>query len=480
MVGYLLASGVGFLLLLLPWARNGALPWVDVLFTAVSAVSTTGLVTVPTGESYTFLGEVLTLLLFQVGGLGYMSVGSFVLLQRGAHPTEAEEELAAADFSLPEDFDLTSFAGSVIGFTALAEAVGALALLPAFLAAGVEFPVWMAIYHSVSAFCTAGFSLFPASLEGFAGDGWVSGIILVLALVGATGFLVVEDIYRRLRGRSESFSFTTRVVLRTLLILVPLATAVVFLFGDAFQGRPLGEGLLLALFQAGSAATTVGFHTLPTEALSPAIVAFLMALMVMGAAPGGTGGGVKLTTVVTLLAVVRARLRGHVRIHLLGRRVSSERVTLAATVLFSHVLFMGAVAFLLLLLEDHSFQAVAFEVTSAMGTVGLSLGITDQLSTPGRILIMVTMLVGRLRTLTFGLALLEEDGTEAEREEEKEAEEERAREEERRADGKEAPGEGDAGPAKEPRGAGDDAAEPGEEPREGEEDQEADEEDLAI
>lgn len=427
-VGYLAASLLGFGLLAVPWAQSAPVSWLDALFTAVSAVSTTGLVTVPTGESYTLVGQIVTLLLFQVGGLGYMSVGSFILLQRGARPTREERELASADFSVPEDFDLKAFAGAVVGFTLLIELAGTAALWPGFHRAGVEDALWVALYHSVSAFCTAGFSLFGDSLQGFRDDAWITGVTMTLALLGATGFLVIADLARRISGRLDILPFTSRLVLRTLVVLIPVTTLVVLVFGVPSNGVPFGQQVADAGFQALTAITTVGFSTLPTDSLTPAILTLLMLLMVVGAAPGGTGGGVKLTTMVTLLAVIRARLRRRVRIELLGRRVSSERVTLAAAILFSHILFMGAVTFLLMMTEEEPFRAVAFEVTSAMGTVGLTEGITPALSGWGKGLIMLTMLVGRLRTLTFGLALLHP--TDAESDRESEEEEERARQEE--------------------------------------------------
>ena len=476
-LGYVAACLVGFGLLLLPWSRSGSVSWIDILFTSVSAVSTTGLVTVPTGESYSAFGEVVTLLLFQVGGLGYMSIGSFILLERHPRSAPEQEEMVEADYSLPEDFELRSFARAVLGFTAFAEIAGAAALYPAFRAAGVDSPLWMAVYHSVSAFCTAGFSLFPHSLQGFPTNPWISLVILLLAFTGALGFVVVVDLVRRARGREDELSYTTRLILRSLLILGPASVALVYFTGSAFDGFPWPEKLLLTLFQTGSAATTVGFSTFPTETLSPAVLTFFMLVMVVGIAPGGTGGGVKLTTLVTLLAVMRARLGGRIRIDLMGRRVSSERVTLAATILFSHLLFIGAVIFLLALLEDQRFLPVAFETASAMGTVGLSMGITSELSAAGRLIIMVTMLVGRLRMLTFGLALLENTAG-ADRERRKEQEEERAREDEEEAkeEAKEGQGEGEA---KETPGESGDGADDGEGAG-GDDEEEAGEEELAM
>lgn len=476
--GYLLASLLGFGLLVLPWSQSAEVSWLDAFFTAVSAVSTTGLVTVPVAESFSWLGEAVTLVLFQVGGLGYMSVGSFILLQRGSRPTEEEEELAATDLVMPAGFDLKSFAGSVVGFTIVAEVAGTLALWAGFARAGVDGALWMAVYHAVSAFCTAGFSLFADNLHGFRQDAFITSVVIVLSLLGAVGFLVVADVVTRLRGETDELPFTSRLVLSTLALLIPAATLMVLVFGVPTEGAGFGQHVLDSAFQALTALTTVGFSTLPVESLTPAILTFLMLIMVMGAAPGGTGGGVKLTTVVTLLAVIRARLRRQVRIELLGRRVSSERVTMAAAILFSHILFLGAVTFILMMTEDHSFQAVAFEVTSAMGTVGLTTGITSELSPWGRGIVMVTMLVGRLRTLTFGLALLEPQGGNGDDEEAVEEEEERAREEEARAG--EEDGDGQDGPEdRSEREAGEDSA--GGEDRDGEDDEEdADEDDLAL
>ena len=195
LLGYLVCVVACWALLALPASQQVAgTSALDHLFIATSAVSTTGLATVSPSGTYSLLGEIVILLFIQIGGIGYMSLGSFIVLSRGRRLSTSRSRMLAADFSMPRSFSLDEFVRGVVVFTLLAETLGALALWALFSAAGVEGALYQAVFHSVSAFCTAGFSLFDTSLEAFAGDTGVNAVIAALAYLGAVGFIVAVDV----------------------------------------------------------------------------------------------------------------------------------------------------------------------------------------------------------------------------------------------------------------------------------------------
>lgn len=403
--GYLGYMAIGWALLTLPPSQAVPVAAIDTLFTAVSAVSTTGLVTVDPGTSFTRFGEVVILALIQLGGLGFMTIGSFAwaALSRPAGPLR--DRVARMVFSVSATEDVRRFLRRVVVFTLTVEALGALALYPLFLAAGVPEPGWAALFHSISAFCTAGFSLFPDSLERFAADPLVLGVISVLSLLGALGFLVVSELWDRVRGRLGDLGVTSRLVLRALPILVLGGTMLLLLTEPEIRGRAPVEAVLAALFQALSAATTVGFNSIPTAGLVPAAVMVMYLLMLVGASPSGTGGGLKVTTVAVLLALVRATGRGQPDVRVFGQPVREERVRQAASMLALAMLVLGVALFLLALTEDIAFDRLLFEALSALGTVGLSLGVTGELSDAGKLVIAALMAIGRIGVLGLAVAL---------------------------------------------------------------------------
>ncbi|WP_237213827.1 TrkH family potassium uptake protein [Falsiroseomonas oryziterrae] len=404
-IGYLSYMAVGWALLALPVAQQVPLAAVDALFIAVSAVSTTGLVTVDPGASFTLFGEVVILALIQVGGLGFMTIGSFAWAALSGPTGPLRERVARMVFSVAATEDVRRFLRRVVVFSLVVEAAGALALWPLFLAAGVENAAWAALFTSVSAFCTAGFALFPDSLESFAADPLVLGVVAVLSLLGALGFLVVSEVWDRLRGRRAELGFTCRLVLRALPLMILAGTALLLIAEPSVLARPWPEALAAALFQSLSAATTVGFNSIPTAGLVPAAVMVLYVLMLVGASPSGTGGGLKVTTVAVLAALVRATARGESEVRVLGVPVREERVRQAASVLGLALAVLGLALFALSLTEDQPFDRLLFEALSALGTVGLSLGVTAELGTGGKLVIVALMAIGRIGVLGFAVAV---------------------------------------------------------------------------
>ncbi|MBT0587092.1 TrkH family potassium uptake protein [Alteromonas oceanisediminis] len=414
--GYLFYLFLGWLALSLPWAQSVNVSTLDNLFMAASAVSTTGLVTVDPGSSYTFLGEVVLLLLIQLGGIGYMTFGSFVLLAMRHKASNECLEINKRAFALPHDFDIAPFIRKVVIFTLSVEAVGALLLYLLFFNEGVDNALWSAIFHSVSAFCTAGFSLFSNSFEGFASHVGVNVVISTLSLLGAIGFIVMVDVWTVIRGSNRYLHFTSKVILKVTLSFLGIGTLLFMWLEPSIAELPAHEKLIAAFFQVMTATTTVGFNTLPIGSLAPALIVVLYFLMMFGAAPSGTGGGLKSTNFAALAGLIKSTLKTRDKIRLNKRTLSPDKVQWA-TASFAYyfaVLFVATV--MLLTLEDAGIDVVLFEVFSALGTVGLSMGLTGQLTEMGKFIVVVLMFMGRIGILTFGIMLAMHDET---REEEK-------------------------------------------------------------
>jgi trk system potassium uptake protein TrkH len=393
-------------LLCLPICWEGdRISLLDNLFIATSAVSTTGLITVNTPEAYNFLGEFVVMLAFQIGGLGYMTLGSFVLLASQDSLPRFRQQVGSAVFALPEGFDLKVLIRHTVIFTVVAESIGAVLLTFLFAAEGVSNPIWKAIFHSVSAFCTAGFSVFPNSLEDFRSNVMINLVVSVLSLLGAIGFLVITDVWQGIVGRRCRIALTTRVILYFTAWVIALSSILLFFFDESITGLPLGERLLGAWFQAMTALTTVGFNTHPIGSLGAFSVLLIIVLMILGASPSGTGGGLKSTTISAALGGVWGQLRGQNRPAYLGRRIPEERLltAFAAIVFYLFVFLVGSA--LLLLVQGQAFEDVLFEAASALGTVGLSRGITGDLTVLGKWIVIALMFMGRIGALAFGIAL---------------------------------------------------------------------------
>ncbi|MGR3483874.1 MAG: TrkH family potassium uptake protein [Paracoccaceae bacterium] len=417
LLGYLAYMSVGWLLLCLPPLQQVPVSAIDALFIAVSAVSTTGLVTVDPGGSFTFGGEVVILLLIQAGGLGYMTIGSFATLAITHKLSGMQVRTARAAFSLPEGIDPTSFVKAVVLFTLLVEAIGAAVLFLAFSAAGVEDPLWPAIFHAVSAFCTAGFSLFATSLEAFRGDVLVNVTIATLSLLGAMGFLIVVDMWRTMTGQARHLGFTSKVIFRITLSFLLLGTGLLMVVEPTIAGLPPSERLMAAFFQVMTASTTVGFNTVPIGAMGASAIVLLLFLMVVGASPAGTGGGLKTTSFAAILGLLVSTLKGREQVRFVKRRVPLARLqTATASLAFYVLLLLGALFVLGLTEPEGAMGLLVFEAISAMGTVGLSMGATGGLSDLGKLVIVVLMTAGRVGILTFGIALASHDESREEEE----------------------------------------------------------------
>ncbi|MEZ6242027.1 MAG: potassium transporter TrkG [Phycisphaerales bacterium] len=412
LVGYAIYAVVGWVLLAMPFSHTPgtSVAAVDSLFTSVSALSTTGLSTVSMPDAFSWFGELVILLLIQMGGLGYMTLGSFIVLSTRRELGGLRTEVGKITFSMPEGFGLASFVRTVCIYTFALEFVGAAALYFAFRDAGVKDAAWPAVFHSVSAFCTAGFSTFPDSLETFRDDFWVNSIISFLSIAGAIGFIVVADMVRWLGGHAKSMTVTSRIILFGTIGGILGGTALILMSDPSIREMPPHLALQTAFFQSMTAATTVGFNSVPINEMSRAAIAVVTILMIIGSSPSGTGGGLKITTLSALLGQTVAALRGKDRVTFWGRRIPHDRVQAATSGATCYMVTLAVGVFLVLLVDKHVFEDVVFEVASALGTVGLSRGITPDLSPLAKIIITALMYVGRVGPLTIGVAMFLADG----------------------------------------------------------------------
>jgi len=405
-------AGAGALLLSFPAASAGpfSLPFIDAVFTAISATCVNGLIVVDTPIAFSSFGQGVILLLIQLGGLGIMVLSTFAtvllggrLALRGEQALEEMLDLASPGSA----YELTRF---IVVSTLLIEAVGAgLLALTFHYHYGYEplDALWRGVFHGVSAFCNAGFSLWSDSLVQFQRDAFVQGVHMVLVICGGLGFTVLAALWLQWRGTVRRQSLQTKVVLVMSLGLV-LGGALIFgltEWDNALRGLPsTGEKVLNALFQSVSLRSG-GFNTIAIDGLERSTILMMIVWMFIGAAPGSTGGGIKVTTLAVMLAALPALIRNQPRALLLRRTIPHDIVYRAATIMTVATMVAVLVLFLLLATHTMPFEKVAFEAVSALATVGMSIGGTSELNAFGKWAVIVTMFVGRVGPISLALAL---------------------------------------------------------------------------
>lgn len=406
--GYAAYALLGTLLLMLPFCHTQSIPFVDQLFTAVSALSTTGLSIVDVSVGYTFWGQLVILLLIQLGGLGYMTFVSYVMLRLTKHLGSGEAQMFRAQFSFPDKMQNDSMLGNIVNFALGFELLGMLLLYPYFLTNDVESPLWSAVFHSVSAFCTAGFSIYSDNLMQFRADWYVNFVIALLSYMGAMGFIMMTDVFRKLRRRSYRISFTTKVIAVITTALTLWSTLHLFFLEPSLQLLPFGERLLTAWFHSMSAITTVGFNTADTTHFASVTMVVLAFSMYIGASPSGTGGGLKSTTLSAIFAYTKNKLGLRRDITLAGNKVPLYRVDAALTtfVFYSLILITGVYLMVIFERGGATFMQLVFEATSALATAGLSSGILPAMNVGSKLVLIVLMFIGRLGVLTLGHVML--------------------------------------------------------------------------
>jgi trk system potassium uptake protein TrkH len=413
---------VGTILLMLPAAANGPrLAAIDALFTATSATCVTGLVVVDTGSRLSLFGQGVVLVLIQCGGLGIMTFSTVLILLMTGRFSLVQRSVIQDSFTHGPATGLPSLVRHVVMFTLVLEAAGAALLFIRFSA--IYHPgraLYFAIFHAVSAFCNAGFGLYSQSLMDFSSDPLVSLTVALLIICGGIGFLVMLELKRVLFRahnvrRARHLSVHSKLVL-TLTVLLLAAGTLGFLiveWNHTMANLSLPAKVMAAFFQSVTA-RTAGFNTLDFGKMANVTLLFTLLLMFIGAASGSTGGGIKINTLGVLFAFSRSRLRGEETTNIFRRTLAPEAVGRAISVFVVAVVVIYVATMALTvselgttILEESRglFLELLFEVVSAFGTVGLSVGITPKLSTLGKLILVLVMFTGRLGPLSIAVAL---------------------------------------------------------------------------
>ncbi|OHB33083.1 MAG: potassium transporter [Desulfuromonadaceae bacterium GWC2_58_13] len=428
LIYYLGAILLGACALSLPAAAVGEpLTFIDALFTSTSAQCVTGLAVVDTGTRLSLFGQLVLLLLIQTGGLGIttFSVYLFFYLHIGVG-TRGRWIIHDTLLHTPVD-SVRDLVRGVILMTLVIEGIGALLLSISFVPRlGWGPGLYSASFHSISAFCNAGFSLFPDSLVGFRDDPLVNLTIMLLIVFGGIGFLVLRElkdlIFNRRRQRRR-LSLHSKMVLLTSAILILGGALVIALMEStvSLRNSSAGEVFWISLFQSVSA-RTAGFNTIDLSRFEVPTLFLLMFLMFIGASPGSCGGGIKTTSLAIFIAIMLSRLRGNAHTNLFRRTIPEEVTSKTLTLVMLALLFMAAAIFALLAVQlqgiglgesGNDFMGYTFEAVSAFATVGLSVGATVKLVPLGKLIVIMLMFVGRVGLLTVAFAFIKRSSADA-------------------------------------------------------------------
>ncbi|OGI03570.1 MAG: hypothetical protein A2X42_00885 [Candidatus Margulisbacteria bacterium GWF2_38_17] len=411
-LGFLSTIFIGALLLMLPFSQAKPVVWIDALFTSASATCVTGLATIDISTALTLWGKIIVLMLIQIGGLGIMTYSVFftLLLKKeiqGKTSTQLQSLMDINDVN-----QLRAIVIAIIKYTAIIEIFGATILYnsSSLQHFGMLKRMFYAVFHSISAFCNAGFGLFSDSLAGIQSPLFLLCICLLIIL-GGLGFEVHFDLksFNILKPIKsiKKLNVHSRIVLTVTFWLLVVGTGLVFFleYFGALAGFSLGNKLLHSFFLSVSS-RTAGFNTLSIGMLHLPTIFMLFIFMYIGASPGSTGGGIKTSTFGILWLKVRQILLMKKDVEAFGRKIPESNVTKALAVLFLSLMILSVFIFLLLIVDkEHSLHELIFEAISAFGTVGLSTGITPMLNEHAKLIIILLMLVGRVGPLTLAYSL---------------------------------------------------------------------------
>ncbi len=410
-IGYVAMIFLGSALLWLPWARTAAASslYVDALFTAASAATTTGLVVHDTG-AYTLLGQLIILALIEVSGLGYMMFIALLVMGAKRSLSFGSRMLLRESLGRPSSMDMLHFSRIIFRYSMWIQGISVVVMglyFTRYFDVGHAF--YTALFHTISAFCTAGFSLYGDSMSAFPDDWFISIGFSVVSILGGIGFFVLYDVaqwlpkfFREQTPRRLS-AHTKFALLMTAVILVGGTFAVHFsevLHGDA------DSTFLTSMFHVIMASTTTGFNSLNVGEFATSTHFVIMGLMFIGGSPGSTAGGIKTTGLGIMLFFVPQVMLGRNDIHIFSRRITPSQINRAFALSFIAVIWAAGGTMLLGFSEDAPIFPLMFEVVSALSTGGLSTGITADLSVTGKVFLTATMLIGRIGTLALGFSLI--------------------------------------------------------------------------
>ena len=412
--GFIAIILIGALLLMLPVSSKAGIitPFNEALFTSTSAVCVTGLVVQDTATYWSWFGQGIILVLIQIGGLGVITIAVSFALLSGRKISLMQRSVMQESISAPKVGGIVRLTGFILKGTFLVEFTAAFIMMPVFVKDFGAKGIWMAIFHSISAFCNAGFDLMGtenvkyASLTSYISHPLINITIMLLIIIGGIGFLTWEDILKN-KYRIKCYRMQTKVILTTSLLLI-LFPAFFFFFRD-FADMPMQERIFSSLFQAVTP-RTAGFNTADLTMMTQDGLGIVIALMLVGGSPGSTAGGMKTTTLAVLIANTLACFRRKEDAQMFGRRIENSTVKNAATIFMMYIVFFFGGAIVISAVEDLSFSTCLFETASAIGTVGLTLGITPRLGVISQIILMILMFLGRVGGLTLIYAALSGSG----------------------------------------------------------------------
>ena len=403
--GFLGVIFLGGIILMLPICNKEGVwtSFIDAIFTSTSAVCVTGLIVHDTATYWNMFGQIIILILIQIGGMGIVTVAvSFALLSGKKIGLFGRNTIKEA-ISAPSVGGIVNLAGFIIKGIFLFELLGALVMMPIFVKDyGIE-GIWMAIFHSVSAFCNAGFDIMGSkggefsSLSIYSANPIISLTIICLIIIGGIGFLVWRDVFKY-KLSFKKYSPQSKIVIIMTLVLIILPT--IYNFFVEFYDYALGERILVSLFQAVTP-RTAGFNTVGLNSITEVGLFIMIILMLIGGSPGSTAGGMKTTTVAVLLSSTLSVFRNKKTAHLAKRRISDENIKNAVAIFMIYLLLFIFSGTIISLIEGIPLRISFFETASAIGTVGLSLGVTPLLGVVSKIILMVLMFFGRVGALTL-------------------------------------------------------------------------------
>ncbi len=414
-LGFLIIIVAGVLLLKLPVAtRSGeSTDWLTAIFTATSATCVTGLVVVDTYTYWSAFGQLVILCLIQIGGLGFMSIGIFLLVFFRRKVGLSQRGLMQESVNALQVGGMVRLVKIIVLGTVIVELCGALILSIRFIPLlGVRTGIYYSVFHAISAFCNGGFDLMGrfeeySSLVMFYGDGIVNFTIMALIIIGGMGFLVWQDILANGRNVRKYRLHTKIVLMMTVSVLV--VTTVLFMifeWNNTMADMNLKEKIYASMFSSVTA-RTAGFNSVDTAALTDSSKLLTILLMFMGGSPGSTAGGIKTTTMVVIGLYLWSNMRNATGCNIFGRRLDDEVIKKASLVFYINMMLAVGAALIVCSLENMDFIDILFEVFSAIGTVGMTTGITRDLCTVSKLVLILLMYCGRIGSMTFAMSFIE-------------------------------------------------------------------------
>ncbi|WP_282928911.1 TrkH family potassium uptake protein [Anaerococcus sp. Marseille-Q7828] len=407
-LGFFILISIGALILSTPFVTRSGNPTnpIDAIFIAASASCVTGLSPVNTAEHWNSLGQVVLIILIQIGGLGIMTLASII-------PLILRKKIGIKTrLILKEQLNIESMEGVirlfryVLGFTLAVESLGALFLAIRFVPTyGLGKGIWFSVFHSISAFCNAGFDILGDSIYPLRGDYLVNITIMSLVIIGGLGFMVTSEIYYK--RHFKSISTHSKLVLLTNAGLILVGALGFFILeslkGGVLNNETIGDGVLISFFQSVSA-RTAGFYSADLSKINDSTAILLISLMFIGGSPGSTAGGIKTTTFVVLILAVISVIKNEKEPIVFKIRISDDTIKKALSIFVISLSIVIFVSFVIAAIEDFAFIDILYETASALGTVGATLGITDKLSAASKILITLCMYLGRIGPMTMALS----------------------------------------------------------------------------